>query len=327
MSELFFELVGPFYNLAKGEVLGAIEGTGYDLDVISYSKGVLALETSCPVIKLKKRLGLTHRIFELLSISSIEYVLEGNIDVELPEGSTAVETRRVFGKKVDSKEVRETIGEVLKDEHEIDLDDPDNRLSVLISDRCYIGLLKENIDKDSMKDREVKHRPYFSPVSLEPKYARALINLGKAKDGQRIHDPFCGTGGILIEGGKMGMKVSGGDIDPEMVEGCRENLEEFGVEAELKVGDLEETIPPDIDCIVTDPPYGRAASTSGEKIEDLYRRLFSASEENLVEGGCLSVIFPEEKYCELGRNYLTLKEHYTTSVHSSLDRQYCVYER
>ena len=327
MNRLFFELVGPFYDLARAEVIGALGSLGYDHDIISYSKGVLALETDGSPHEIGDRLGLTHRIFNMLSISSLEDVLEGNISIDLPRGSAAVETRRVFGKKVDSEKVRENLGNIIKEDHEIDLDHPDNRLVVLISDRCYLGTLEEEIDKDSLKSREVKNRPFFSPISLEPRYARALINLARAEPNSRLHDPFCGTGGILIEGGTMGIDVSGGDIDPEMVEGSRENLDEFDVQGDLKVGDLEDTIPSDIDCIVTDPPYGRAASTSGESIEELYERLFVASEKNLKKGGHLAVIFPDKKFCDMGKDILTLKEHYITNVHSSLNRHFCIYEK
>lgn len=327
MNRLFFELVGPFYDLARAEVIGALESLGYAHEVISYSKGVLALETDGPPTGIGGRLGLTHRIFKMLSISSLEDVLEGNISIDLPKGSAAVETRRVFGKKVDSEKVRENLGGIIKENHKIDLDEPDNRLYVLISDRCYLGLLEVKVDKDALKSREVKNRPFFSPISLEPRYARALINLARAEPNSRLHDPFCGTGGILIEGGTMGIEVSGGDIDSEMVEGSRENLDEFDVQGNLKVGDLEDTIPSDIDCIVTDPPYGRAASTSGESIEQLYNRLFLAAEKNLIQGGHLAVIFPEKKYCELGKDILSLKEHYVANVHSSLNRHFCVYEK
>ncbi len=327
MNRLFFELVGPFYDLARAEVVGALESLGCGHDIVSYSKGVLALETGCTSAEIGDRLGLTHRIFNMLSISSVDDIIEGNISIDLPEGSAAVETRRVLGKKADSEKLRENLGNMIKENHEIDLDEPDNRLFVLISDRCYLGLLEEEIDKGSLKSREVKHRPFFSPISLEPKYARALINLARAKPNSRLHDPFCGTGGILIEGGTMGINVSGGDIDPEMIEGCRINLDEFNIEGELEVGDLEDTIPSDIDCIVTDPPYGRAASTSGESVEELYERLFLAAKKDLKDRGYLAVIFPDRKYCELGKDFLSLKEHYETNVHSSLNRHFCVYEK
>jgi len=49
-----------------------------------------------------------------------------------------------------------------------------------------------------------------------------MVNLSGAR--REVLDPFCGTGGVLIEAGLIGLEVYGFDIQQSMVEGCKEIL-------------------------------------------------------------------------------------------------------
>ena len=53
---------------------------------------------------------------------------------------------------------------------------------------------------------------------------RALVNMSGAIPGEWILDPFCGTGGTLIEASLIGCRAAGTDADPEMIAGSRINL-------------------------------------------------------------------------------------------------------
>ncbi|MBW2993758.1 hypothetical protein KY317_04250, partial [Candidatus Woesearchaeota archaeon] len=67
-------------------------------------------------------------------------------------------------------------------------------------------------------------KPGFHPVSLNPKLARAMVNLTGIRKGI-ILDCFCGVGGILVEAGLIGLKPVGYDIDQRMTDASRINLE------------------------------------------------------------------------------------------------------
>ncbi|MBS3817273.1 MAG: methyltransferase [Candidatus Thermoplasmatota archaeon] len=329
MSDLLFELVGPNYGLAESEILARIEGLSFDFTKIQTDKGILALKTDCPAEKFSQRLGLTHRLLYLIGITSDEDFFDLMEGYDLSEGNVAIRTRKIGGHEAetDTKNIKEQLGKIISEKNPIDLDSPEHEIFVLISKDLYVGKKVHERDKKALRSREVKNRPYSSPISLKPKLTRALINLARPGRGDRIHDPFCGTGGILIEGSKMGFEMSGGDKDEKMIEGCRENLEEFDVDASLKVGDVSETIPQNIDCITTDPPYGRASSTSKEDLSSIYERLFSSAQQRLKKNGHLSVIFPENKYVEMGKKYLELIEKHKVRVHRSLDRYFCVFKK
>lgn len=327
MNEFLFELVGPNYSLSRGEIKGLILGFTAKYESISNPTGLSIIRTDLDIDSIGPRLGLTHRLFSDVKKTKLKEIYKKQTGIDISLGSVAVRTRRIGGMDAKTKKIKQCLGEELSKNNPIDLKDPDHTIFVFISDEVYVGRKVYEVDKEEFKKRDLKNRPHFSPVSLKPRMARALINLSRPAPSDRLHDPFCGTGGILLEAYHLGLKPSGGDIDTEMVTGCKMNLKKFDVKAKLVRGDVSETTPEDVDCIVTDPPYGRASSTSGEDLEQLYRRLFRTSKERLKEGGHLSVIFPEKKYGMIGENYLKLLESYNSYVHGSLERHFFVYEK
>jgi len=247
--------------------------------------------------------------------------------LELPEGSVCVRARKVEGSypQVNTHDVVKRAGKVLSQTHAIDLTTPDLTVRALLSDKVQLFISEHEIDRKDFDRRKVAERPFFSPISLHPRYARALINLTGARRGDTVLDPFCGTGGIVLEAALLGMKAIGSDIDPEMVDGCRRNLEHFGVEAELQVADVGDvpSIFGKVSAVATDPPYGRAASTKKEDIELLYRRGIVASAEVLSPGSRAGIVLPREVSAE----GMELLEIHRQRVHRSLTRHYHIFIR
>lgn len=60
---------------------------------------------------------------------------------------------------------------------------------------------------------------------LPPKLAQIMLNLAQAQPGQRILDPFCGTGVVLQEAALLGCNVYGTDLQPRMIDFTKTNLE------------------------------------------------------------------------------------------------------
>lgn len=60
---------------------------------------------------------------------------------------------------------------------------------------------------------------------MPPKLVQMMINIAGVEKGQALYDPFCGTGGILLEGAMMGITSYGSDIDENAVEQAKKNLE------------------------------------------------------------------------------------------------------
>ena len=111
-------------------------------------------------------------------------------------------------------------------------------------------------NKENFDIRKSHLRPFPHPSSLHPKIARALVNMTGIKNNEVLLDPFCGTGGFLIEAGLMGMKTIGYDINKIMIKGCKENLKYFKIRNfKLKIKNAI-SINDRFDCFVTDLPYG-----------------------------------------------------------------------
>ena len=222
------------------------------------------------------------------------------------------------------------IAQQIEGRNRVDLSKPDNEVRVIISGRCHIGIKLAKIDRGSFEKRKVQFRPYFSPVSLHPRLARALVNLSRVKKGRILLDPFCGTGGVLIEASLVDAKPIGTDIDKRMVAGCRENLNSFDIrDVELFCADISEVgnVVEEVDAIATDPPYGKAATTNREEIVSLYTRMFETFSDILKPKGYVSIALPRKELIRIGEDFLSLTESYAMRVHRSLTRHFCVYRR
>lgn len=328
-----FELSGEHESLPKAEVLACLESENTEFVIKEEDQGILIIDVGdLNINEMKGRLGLTHYISsKLLSCEADELVALRKV-FDIGEGSFAVRTKRIqrAHEDINLKTVERIVAENIKAGNKVDLTNPDIEIRIIVSDRCHIGIRKAKIDRRSFEARKVQFRPYFSPVSLHPRLARALVNLSRIKKGQTLLDPFCGTGGILIEASLMGAKVIGSDIDDRMVKGCQKNLDslEFG-DINLFCADIGEVsgMVGDVDAITTDPPYGRSATTNREEISSLYKRAFETFSDVLKQGGYLSISLPDKEYIRIGENLLSLKESFALRVHKSLIRNFCVFRK
>ena len=135
---------------------------------------------------------------------------------------------------VNTLELEKEIGGLIKDKlgsrAKINLENPDKFLrTVLINNSAFMGFRIVKISKKHFFEKKPHKRPFFYPGSMSPKLARCMVNLTRIKSKDRLFNPFCGTGGILIEAGIMGARVVGSDIDPKMVKGTIENLQHCGI--------------------------------------------------------------------------------------------------
>ena len=146
--------------------------------------------------------------------------------------------------------------------------------------------------------RSATDRAYFRPVSLDPRLARTMVNLtrilGEKPSG--IIDPFCGTGGIIIEAALSDIHVFGSDLDVRMVEGSRQNLEQIEIDPSLyelfthDATQLEELWPVmEGSAFVFDPPYGRNSWSDGEGM-DLFQRTVQSCQA--ISTGCFVILLP-----------------------------------
>jgi len=254
-------LAGEDLELAEAELNGFLKSQCIDEEA---SKTSRIVETEAEPIQLK-RLALTHEVSKKIGEASRLEELDMNIDFS---GSFAVRAENITEKKKEKEDIERELGENLEtDENKVDLDDPETVFRAYILDeKIILGKIVEDIKRGLFRKRKNDERPFSSPVSLDPVLARVLVNLSGVKPGEHLVDPFCGTGGLLIEAGLCGVGVHGRDISEDMVEGSRENLEKYGIInhdiEKCKVSEISDI--EKFDTIVTDLPYGKASKkTSG----------------------------------------------------------------
>jgi len=138
----------------------------------------------------------------------------------------------------------------------VNLENPKTLIELFFyKNKVYCGLLiYEN--KENFESRKSHLRPFPHPSSLNPKVARALVNISGIKENDVLLDPFCGTGGFLIEAGLMSIKIIGCDISKMMVKGCIKNLKHFHIKNYKIIGKNALQISEKFDYVVTDLPYG-----------------------------------------------------------------------
>jgi len=319
--KIIFELSGEHPTLPGAEAAACLESDFKKFKITDEGERIVVADVKNHVNKLS-RLSLSHYIDEFLFSCKVEELFDYAKKIKV-NGTFKVRVKNVGGKKISN--IEKKVGESISGK--VDLKNPENEIRIVVSDRCFAGKKILKIDRKQFDKRKPQFRPFFSPISLHPRLARAIVNLSRIKQNQVLFDPFCGTGGILIEAGLIGAKTVGSDIDEKMVEGCRENLKFFGIKNhnvfQSDVGDANVKC----DAIVTDPPYGRSASTKKENIGKLYERAFEVFRKTLKKDRYLVIALPDKRFMELGKNYLNLLEAYPVRVHRSLTRYFCAYRK
>ena len=163
--------------------------------------------------------------------------------------------------------------------------------------------------KDYLK-RDPKFRPGFHPAACSAKLARLMVNLSGAK---KILDPFCGTGGILIEAGDMNIKSEGSDMEKSMVEKTKKNLKYYKVKSKVSQANAFET-KGKYGAIVTELPFGKAT-----KMDSSINKLFSDFLNHAKKlTKVVVIVVPDKKY-----NIKGWKTEFTRKIyiHKSLSKR------
>jgi len=90
------------------------------------------------------------------------------------------------------------------------------------------------------KARQKEAWAHFAPLAMytTPSAAR-LVRFAGVKAGQRVLDVAGGTGVVAITVARLGAKVTGSDLTPELLEQARENAAIVGLDIEFKEADVE----------------------------------------------------------------------------------------
>ncbi len=311
MRGILFILKGNHPELATAETKAAMHGWGFWKDKREPVDSLLFFNNKR---KVPKNLGLTHRVIKVCWTCSPEKTVETLKKVRWKfKGTYRVSLTKLTHHPLMEREVADIIWHTIN-RPKVSLDNPDNIIDVLISkNRTYVGIRKWE-DDEKWVSRRADNWPMMHPSAMHPTVARAMMNLACAT---RVHDPFCGAGGFLLEGAHAGITVSGADIDPHMILRARKNTRYYRVKPELRIVDAIEWLPR-VKAMVTDLPYGK--NTKNADISALLESFLinAHSKTNRIVLGIHTKLPKQDLW--------NVRFHSSTYVHKNMTRHFYVLE-
>jgi tRNA (guanine10-N2)-dimethyltransferase len=317
---LLFELSGenPTLPFAELECVGK---------VLDSRLQVAVAEVPDPVDA--HRLAMTQVVLEYLgecapTLPAFEKLLR---DLAIETGQTfAGRAKKVHGgcharNPCSQREFERLIGTMISGP--VSLDNPETEYRAILSeDRCYFGKVLFCPNRGAYDLRNPGKRDFFHPGVMMPRMARTLINLTCAKNGDLLLDPFCGTGGILIEAEMLGMRTLGSDFDPMMICGSRQNVNS----SDLMLADATD-LPfghQSLDAVVTDFPYGQSVCI--KKADTMANLYADAMDEirRVLKTGRRAVVVTHQDISGIASHHMTVLQHHEQRVHKSLTRRVLV---
>jgi len=289
MKEHLFLLSRDCLSLARAEVERSLETKGF----LKKNKLIISVNDSSvndssvndssnnhlSIVDLSNlSLGYTREVSEILfSEKELKLLLgaknydwgsliKNSYSIEFEKGIFDEETKKVF-----FKIVWDSLNKLKKPV--VDLKKADTKIK-LYSDGEKIFVTKNLwTNSEKFEERKAHNRLYNHPTALHPKLARAMINLaGSSSKIKKIADPFCGSGGILIEGALMNKKMIGIDIDKVQIIRAKENLKSLNLKSEVSLGDALDFCE-EVDAIISDLPYGKNSKVNN--IDNTLRNFFN----------------------------------------------------
>ena len=188
-----------------------------------------------------------------------------------------------------------------------------------VKSQIIAGRLLYNIPYN-YDERKAHNRPQNHPTSLHPQLARAMINLTGIQEGT-ILDPFCGSGGILIEAALMNLTPIGHDINSEMITRARYNLRAQKLSPKISKKDAT-TLEEPIDYLATDLPYALNSKTTD--LNTLYSSFITTLTQILKKRAVIG--FPSfYNYKKIiNKTDLKIEHEFTIPLHKSLSKKIVV---
>ncbi|MHA2002532.1 MAG: THUMP domain-containing protein [Candidatus Thorarchaeota archaeon] len=335
MQTFFVIISGENINLAKAEIDSLIDLAGTNAKV-TWLGQLGQIEAAYDVTPfLLERAAMIKEAGVIVgqgpfSDSSMEWLSDDAITTCVkPTETYSVRTKSFAGKHAEERErLSALLGARIRNltNARVSLDKPDVKVLVIITpDRILVCISKESRLRQELRLREPGRKPFFHPSMMNSQLARVICNLAGVRPKATVLDPFCGGGGILSEAAILGARVLGWDLNWRLIMGAKRNLAEFG--EEISVIQADSRWPPllvkQVDCITTDPPYGRASSTRGAKARKLVLTFLEYIPEIVKEGGRLCICGSHEMEIKEMMQDLgfTIKYHILVPVHSGLTRE------
>ena len=345
MAKLFFLLSGESESLPAAEVKAILEAEGYGYGNVEVLDQTLRLESELSSVQAVHVRGAFTRLcaLELFKSDATEAAISeaaSNTDFEAvlkPGESFSVRINRIKNyadQAINTMKLEGKLGKIILQrapDAKVNLKNPDKTfIGIITNEKLVFGLKLTEIQTKTFSERRPRKKPFFHPSAMPSKLARCMVNLAHGKAEDSVLDPFCGTGSSLIEATYIGCRALGVDAQRRMVLGCRKNLQHFNITAEgLVLADARHLPFTEVDCVVTDPPYGRSASTLKSTTKQLVQEVLASAHVLLRVGQRICIASPKTlniKALGTALGYRHVESHFAY-VHRTLTREIAVFEK
>lgn len=344
MPNLFFLVSGEFESLSFSELFAILETEDYSYRVVEKLDQTIRLEADAESVKQVLRRSAYTRVCaqELFTCEAndqaiVQAAKAAHFSEFLAEDETfEVRIRRIkeYTTKEATMHTERLLGKLILDlapNSKVNLKKPKKTFfGILTSGKLVFGLKLGEIVPKPFVERRARKKPYFHPSAMNAKLARCMVNLAHAKTNTYVLDPFCGTGTSTIEATLIGCKAVGFDVVRKMARGALRNLRHFGLSPEgIVLADARQLPLCRVDCVVTDPPYGRSATTLKSNTKAIVQGVLTSVYGVLSKGQRVCIASPKTlNIARIGEQlgYCHVESHYAY-VHRTLTREVAVFEK
>jgi tRNA (guanine10-N2)-dimethyltransferase len=345
VAKLFFLLSGENESLPAAEVKAILEAEGYRYSNAHGFDQVLRLEAeqgSVRTIQVRSAYTRVCALELFVSNANLTDIAKAASETDFkavlkPEETFSVRINRIKNyadEALNTMVLEGKLGKQILNGTEgtkVSLKNPDKTfLGIITDEKLVLGLKLTDITSKTFSERRPRKKPFFHPSAMPSKMARCMVNLAHGKAEGLVLDPFCGTGTSLIEATFIGCRAVGVDAQKRMIKGARKNLRFFNIIAEgLILGDARQLPFTKIDCVVTDPPYGRSSSTLKSTTKQLVEEVLVSAHGLLGVGQRICIASPKTlniKTLGTALGYRHVESHFAY-VHRTLTREIAVFEK
>ena len=344
MAKLFFLISGEFETLSFSELKAILETENYPYILTAKLDQTIRLQADTQCIQeVIRRSAYTRICAEELFIcdSTDQAITEAanhvGFDKILKAGETfEVRIRRIkeYSTKDDTMRLERQLGAIILQNAphaKVNLRKPEKSFfGILTNDKLVFGIKLGEIIPKPFVERRARKKPFFHPSAMNAKLARCMLNLAHAQRDTILLDPFVGTGSTIIEATFIGCRAIGIDILHKMANGALKNVRHFGLSPSgIVLADARKLPLTKIDCLVTDPPYGRSATTMKSSTKAIIEGVLTSTYPLLDKGQRICMAAPKTlNIPQLGEKlgYKHLESHFAY-VHRTLTREVAVFEK
>ena len=344
MANLFFLISGEFESLSFSELKAILETEGYNYRLVEKLDQTVRLEADVESVRQVIRRSAYTRICaqeifvcdandkaiaEAANIAGFSNFLSGGETFE-------VRIRRIkeYAEKDATMDYERKLGTLILQnapQTKVKLKHPDiTFFGVLTNGKLVFGKKLGEIIPKPFVERRARKKPFFHPSAMNAKLARCMLNLAHAKNDSYVLDPFSGTGSTIIEATLIQCKSVGIDVQRKMAKGTLRNIRYFGLSpAGVIVADARKLPLLRVDCVVTDPPYGRSSTTLKSNTKAIVEGIFASANPLLAKGQRICIASPKTLHISrVGEKsgYKHLESHFAY-VHRTLTREVAVFEK